>query len=320
MKAFLFDLVNKLQRTSNTLDAKAILCNKTWRVFSDTGEKEVYIFMEDGKLVISVNGNVDMGTWMYVPANQSLVITGKQSYLVHPVICNNILALIVDGTNQCAFLLDDTKRELEAVKSLQNISTYITSNIGVKSQYLPKSMDMPNTSTSFIFGDSGILLDCELQLDIRQIKRKEGFGQKAIYYSPYVNFGQLPKNAYIGAYSPNYNNSFKDCLFSFIFNKNGVLEHIHYTSYLPNGEIRCWLTVSWFKRHSFWGGDEYKRSNAYDMPNPDKNSNVINHLLDEPSWMHQFGNYLKADVKRYKKIFIDVFGIDPIVSPYWEWD
>ena len=50
MKAFIFDLINKLQRTSNTLDAKAILCNKTWRVFSDTGEKEVYIFMEDGKL------------------------------------------------------------------------------------------------------------------------------------------------------------------------------------------------------------------------------------------------------------------------------
>jgi len=65
MKAFIFDLVNKLQRTSNTLDAKAILCNKTWRVFSDTGEKEVYIFMEDGKLVISVNGAAVIGSWMY---------------------------------------------------------------------------------------------------------------------------------------------------------------------------------------------------------------------------------------------------------------
>jgi len=150
MKAFIFDLVNKLQRTSNALDAKTILCNKTWRVFSDTGEKEVYIFMEDGKLVISSNGVVEMGTWMYVPANQSLVITGKQNYLVHPVICNNILALIVDGTNQCAFLLDDTRKELEMVKSLQGVSTYISSNMNL----LPSITNISIQSSDFIFGDS----------------------------------------------------------------------------------------------------------------------------------------------------------------------
>lgn len=129
MKAFLFDLVNKLQRTSDTLDAKAILCNKTWRVFSDSGEKEVYIFMEDGKLVISVNGAAVIGSWMYIPANQSLVISGNnQNFLVHPIVCNNVLALALDGSNQCCFLLDSTKAELESIQSLRSIESYISKN------------------------------------------------------------------------------------------------------------------------------------------------------------------------------------------------
>lgn len=274
--------------------------------------------MEDGKLVISLNGNVDMGTWMYIPANQSLVITGKQNYLVHPVICNNILALVVDGTNQCAFLLDDTKRELEAVKSLQSISSYVLSNIGMKAPSLPKSIDMPITSTSFVFGDSGIFRDGSLRVDIRQIKRKEGYGQKAIYYSPYFDFSQCPIGRCIWAYSPDYNSSLNDSKFCFLFNVKGVLEHIHYTSFLPNGDKRCWLSVSWFEKDfSFLRTDKYKRSNAYNIPGTGE---YLNELISETSWMNQFGDYLMADVKEYKNIFIDVFGIDPVSSPYWKWE
>lgn len=126
MKTFIFDLFNKVKRTSEALDAKTIICNKTWRVFTDGTEKEVYIFMEDGKLVISYNGIVTMGSWMYIPANHSLVISGNnQNFLVHPVLCNNMLALIVDGTNQCAFLLDDTQNEQKRLNSLENITEYI---------------------------------------------------------------------------------------------------------------------------------------------------------------------------------------------------
>lgn len=132
MKAFIFDLINKLQRTSNSLDTKAIICNKTWRVFSDSGEKEVYIFMEDGKLIISVNGAAVIGSWMYIPANQSLVISGNnQNFLVHPIICNNVLVLALDGSNKCCFLLDSTKAELDRIQSLRSIETYINENANI---------------------------------------------------------------------------------------------------------------------------------------------------------------------------------------------
>lgn len=136
MKAFIFDLIYKLKRASDTLDARAVLCNKTWRAFSDSGEKEVYIFMEDGTLIISINGNVTMGKWMYLPANHSLVVSGNNmNLLVHPVMCNNILTLVQDGTNNCFFLLDATKAELDIIKTLQNVQDYILTNANIN-QYI----------------------------------------------------------------------------------------------------------------------------------------------------------------------------------------
>lgn len=130
MKAFLYDLAAKARRTSQSLDIKAVLCNKVWRAFTDTNEKEVHIFMEDGSLLISLNGVAQMGSWKYVPANQSLFLTGNgQSLLVHPVICNNVLVLVQDGTSMCSFLLDDTKAELERLKTLDGLRSYLSENI-----------------------------------------------------------------------------------------------------------------------------------------------------------------------------------------------
>ena len=130
MKAFLFDLIGKARRTSQSLDIKAILCNKVWRAFTDTDEKEVHIFMEDGSLVISQDGVVEMGKWQFIPANQSLVITGNgQTLLVYPVVCNNVLVLVQDGKNLCSFLLDDTKAELERLKTLAGLQSYLSQNI-----------------------------------------------------------------------------------------------------------------------------------------------------------------------------------------------
>lgn len=328
MKAFIFDLANKLQRTSNSLDTKATLCNKTWRVFTDTGEKEVYIFMEDGTLVKSLNGIVEMATWKYIPANQSLVLTGKQNFLVHPVICRNILVLIVDGTNNCAFLLDDTKKEIESINSLLGISSYINQNANNKTDYNVTFHPLSSSSYTdskninietipFLFGQSGKYVDRELWLDIRQIRRKQGFAQNGIYYSPYNDFSLLPDYGSIWAYSPDYKGNFDSCKFIFIFQKDGTLTHIHYHSIMPNGKWRSWLRVDWSEKFFYLSrNSKYKRYNTYNIPG---SGDCINDIIDEYTWMNRFGEILKADVKQYCDIFQDVFGVNPILNPFWEW-
>ena len=70
MKTYLYDTFHRYKRFSEELDAKTILCNKSWWVFNDSGEKEIYIFNTNGTLIISVSGRVTNATWQYISANK----------------------------------------------------------------------------------------------------------------------------------------------------------------------------------------------------------------------------------------------------------
>lgn len=85
MKTFLLDIPDRFRRFDEQLDVKALLCNKSWQVFNDSGVKEIYIFQEDGSLIISLNGKVSRATWQYIPANRSLIINSdNESYMLRP--------------------------------------------------------------------------------------------------------------------------------------------------------------------------------------------------------------------------------------------
>lgn len=126
MKTFLFDTLNRFRRFSENLDVKATLCNRPWQVFNDSGEKELYIFQEDGTLLITYSGRVTHSTWQYIAANKSIVISaGQQSYMVHPAFMDKVLfALQVDGTNECAFLIDENNAQNFAPRSYASLMGY----------------------------------------------------------------------------------------------------------------------------------------------------------------------------------------------------
>ena len=126
MKTYLMDSFNRYKRFSEKLDVKAILCNKSWWVFNDSGEKEIYIFQENGSLIISLNGNVTNANWMYLPANQSLVINAKeQSYMLHPAFLDEkIFALQKDGTEQYSFMIMEGQLQSFWPKSLSDLNLY----------------------------------------------------------------------------------------------------------------------------------------------------------------------------------------------------
>lgn len=126
MKTYFLDTLNRYKRFSEKLDAKTILCNKSWWIFNDSGEKEIYIFQEDGSLIISFSGKVTHATWQYIPANKSLVIsTSKESYMLHPAFVDeNIFALQQDGTNKFAFMIDESQKSNFAPKSLGELTFY----------------------------------------------------------------------------------------------------------------------------------------------------------------------------------------------------
>lgn len=126
MKTYILDILNRYNRFSEKLDVKTILCNKSWLVFNDKGNKELYIFQENGNLIASVNGNVLNGNWQYIPANKSIIITFKeQSYMLHPSFFDKtIFALQQDGTNKYAFMIDEKQSQSFQPKSLTELNSY----------------------------------------------------------------------------------------------------------------------------------------------------------------------------------------------------
>lgn len=126
MKTFLLDSFNRYKRFSEELDVRTILCNKPWLIFNDCGDKELYIFQEDGSLIASVNGNVTNAKWQYIPANKSLIASFKeQSYMLHPAFFDNtIFALQQDGTDRYVFMIDEQQSKSFHLKSLSELNSY----------------------------------------------------------------------------------------------------------------------------------------------------------------------------------------------------
>lgn len=131
MKTYLFDSLNRYKRFSENLDIRTTLCNKTWCVFNDTGEKEIYIFQEDGKLIISVNGIVTFATWQFTSANKSLIInTPQKAVMLQPSFIDDVIfSLRLDGTNDFAFLIDESNKITFKPKSLSDINSYFNNKI-----------------------------------------------------------------------------------------------------------------------------------------------------------------------------------------------
>lgn len=126
MKTYLLDIPNKYHRFSKNLDVKAILCNKSWLIFNDSGDKELYIFQENGSLITSVNGSVINATWQYISANNSLVISFKeQSYMLHPSFKDDVIFVLqLDGTEKFAFMIEESQSNSFHPKSLKELTAY----------------------------------------------------------------------------------------------------------------------------------------------------------------------------------------------------
>ena len=119
MKAYLLDIPNKYHRFSKNLDVKAILCNKSWLVFNDSGDKGViYLSKKMVLSITSVNGSVINATWQYISANNSLVISFKeQSYMLHPSFKDDVtFALQLDGTERFVFMIEESQKQFFSSK------------------------------------------------------------------------------------------------------------------------------------------------------------------------------------------------------------
>lgn len=149
MKTYLFETLNRYKRFSESLDAKAVLSNKAWIVFNDEGEKQVYIFQEDGTVLITTNGIGSVKTWKYIPANKSILINGDGNRFVMlrtAFVDENILAFQLDGTDRYAFMIDENNKALFAPKTLEELNIYLVDKLDKENQ---KQIEQQNKNKEF---------------------------------------------------------------------------------------------------------------------------------------------------------------------------
>ncbi|SFN38477.1 hypothetical protein SAMN05421738_11190 [Algoriella xinjiangensis] len=129
MKTYIAEIIPKIQKFSQKLDNLSMLTNQHWVVLDElTQVKTVYIFRDNGELLIAVNGKVDKAKWEYLGNSSILIDLKENSYLFrHGFFDENILALKIDNKNEYAILINESKYQKE-LNSISAIIRFLSQN------------------------------------------------------------------------------------------------------------------------------------------------------------------------------------------------
>lgn len=122
MKAYLKNIPVRLRNFNKLIDAKTYLCDKPWVVLNDGQTKELYIFRNNGDLILTRNGIAQIGHYTILPVDKILIDIDGNNYLFNPLISkqNEVLALKLDGNEQYSFLIDEQSNLYNDIKTFSD--------------------------------------------------------------------------------------------------------------------------------------------------------------------------------------------------------
>jgi hypothetical protein len=125
MKIFLINFVKQLKNHSATIDNSNILVDKPWALIDDEFELQKLIFKKNKELILSKNGQVQIGRWEYFPEAKSLLIDRNVDKILcnEAFINNGVMILKLDGTDNRFFILanENVIPDLDAYNYLKNL-------------------------------------------------------------------------------------------------------------------------------------------------------------------------------------------------------
>jgi hypothetical protein len=145
MKTFVADIIPKIQRFSKKLDDLTMLTNQHWVVLDElTNFKKVYIFRQNGELLIVINGEVQKAKWEFLGQNSILIDLNTNSYLFkHGFVDENILALKIDSKDEYVILINENKYDGE-LNSISQVLKFLNSKYLVN-PIVSNKLGMPQT-------------------------------------------------------------------------------------------------------------------------------------------------------------------------------
>lgn len=125
MKLYLKSIVKQLRNYSATLDKTSILIDKPWALIDEEFEMQKLIFKKNKELILSKNGQVQIGKWDYFSEAKSLLIDRNSD----KILCNEafidkgVMILRLDGTDSRFFMLanENIVPDLDANRYLKEL-------------------------------------------------------------------------------------------------------------------------------------------------------------------------------------------------------
>jgi hypothetical protein len=117
-------IVNQLRNYSKSLAIENIFVDKPWTIIDEDNEMQRLIFKKDRSLIMSKNGQVNKGSWDYLPEAKSIVI----NRINDSILCNEayidegVMILRLDGTANQFFTLanENIIPDLDVYKYMAN--------------------------------------------------------------------------------------------------------------------------------------------------------------------------------------------------------
>ncbi|MDE6523838.1 MAG: hypothetical protein K2L17_13565 [Muribaculaceae bacterium] len=129
MKTFIINAARGVVSQKKKLDIKSKLIGREWRMLTD--EQDIaakYIFLKDGKLLISINGVSTYSQWQIATDSAIILDEGIATFLYKVAhIDDNLIVLNLDGTDSFCFLINDTSTSLTKA-TLEDIQWYLYRN------------------------------------------------------------------------------------------------------------------------------------------------------------------------------------------------
>ena len=146
MKTFALSFIRELKEYTQKVDNLYYLTNYHWIMLDEiSGFKTTYFFKPNGELIISLNGKVEKANWEFLDQTSILIDIRKQYYLLRHGFCDeNILALKIDGTEEYAIFINETKYDSE-LNNLNAVINFLDKNFLHKflnpTLYVPQDVD-----------------------------------------------------------------------------------------------------------------------------------------------------------------------------------
>ncbi len=125
MKVYLKSIAKQLRNYSLSLDQISILIDKPWALIDEEFEIQKLIFKKNHELILSKNGNVQIGKWDYFPEAKSLLIDRNSDKILcnAAFVDNGVMILKLDGTENKFFMLanENIVPDLDADRYLKKL-------------------------------------------------------------------------------------------------------------------------------------------------------------------------------------------------------